>query len=1474
MTRMLSSKRPDEGKTSPAGRGLGAKGHHETNGSAAEEAAEWLPAARGRVPFSMPKIHDNGIRGAGMLAAEAHARAAAMEIEVTQIGSALGLHRGDWQVSVDEEAERRLAPRGASGLVDAGVVYLRPSTFDARTQRGRYVLAHELTHLAQARNRSGANRGLATRLAAEAEAADIGAAYAKGAPVTRPTAALGPGPAADNDIDALAKAREETLLASPMRTTMKVRMDQLHFIPERGSRWVPGVDRAKQMLAAAMWHLVGEAAYRPDLVVRFAEHVVTDDLLHRGVKAVGFAGVPEGGRAEPFSLWSSIPAMLVRWLQDKNNKAPPIVLDKERIRVILAGAHAEEAWDLLQSGLPQWYTKRIFVHVMAHHRGLLQAFVDAMQGQSSTAAHDQRRGAAIDALDRATLPGAEVVEAIRKDRRLVDTPVYRALWQLPPLGARMPMGSLEPVGENRKPDETLMIELLRDLEASPGFIAAARKPEGHEARKKILENFAFRMKVKHVDLEGEDQLTDGLAMATKPPLPSNLVSYPALNQQHFEVQAGSDVKFAMQLFFDSLQESAFTLYDYQWNLLRVPEYKIENLAATASSKDATDAPGLSDALGARLDRDSRYAEADRKLAAQSVGELVAELGRPGIGATSLVTANAILRMAGTVITTGFEGLAEHGWERTITFQESGLYVVRGIASPWRVKNAVIQRGPSVAWIPVWVTAPDVIARNRIDAELAPTFERLRALQKELFERTRSISPAEEEALRIEYTELRESVYGDATHVLIPERDSLQRRLEDIRNPKSGAAEPAPGEGEAIQKRLDEIADILKRRDAWRKALGPSASLERPVRITATLVSDKASAPLRLLLEAHERPRDGGKFYYTVFDWTTKKDTSIDATGEGLTREDAIVDATKRLLESDEQYARGHCTVYIPPRDALTDGGVGATRTIRVEKDLKALAMETIQNVTLALSVAIVAAATLTGNPAALTLLVPISVVGAIPSAYRLADRAALGTLRANDLNMWMDVVNVLSAPLGAVRAATALRLIRVPTRSGVALMIFGFGLDGLGYGLMAAQVTTQISEISADPSLSEGQRRAKIMEILGAQLLNAGLSVGGDLVEAGKVGQRKRMAGPAADAPVGPRHDPALERVLKAGTREDIPIYKGTSVRGKELGPQGVAVVPEYDPFGIIEGIHVVAGPNATSADIQAHVDTAKMFLEYRGFWGRLRHMKHHAEALAGRRSDKDPGSAAYASRAMEARAEILKHEALVQKNLEALEDPGLGQARKAEIKAELEGLEKAIASHEKNLDNLDEGLGFVAMEGHGARSPGAFDKNAYKADRTFVMDFFKNVVPHLGDNFEVVEPALGEHAREKGHYNCFAYTVGKKVRVLPGPKGESKFAPVNAIYKDKGFRLAQEGDPSVPGRRVTPETGPFDFGVSPGVTKVVVFGVVSADGTIEFKHAAIQRPDGTWLSKLGDYQVIRHATPYAVSGGAYGRPVAIYEKP
>jgi hypothetical protein len=44
--------------------------------------------------------------------------------------------------------------------------------------------------------------------------------------------------------------------------------------------------------------------------------------------------------------------------------------------------------------------------------------------------------------------------------------------------------------------------------------------------------------------------------------------------------------------------------------------------------------------------------------------------------------------------------------------------------------------------------------------------------------------------------------------------------------------------------------------------------------------------------------------------------------------------------------------------------------------------------------------------------------------------------------------------------------------------------------------------------------------------------------------------------------------------------------------------------------------------------------------------------------------------------------------------------------------------------------------------------------------------------------------------------------------------------------------------------------------------------------HAAKQESDGIWSSKLGEYEDIRHSTPHAVSGPAYGQVMHYMRRP
>ncbi|WP_170229893.1 eCIS core domain-containing protein [Polyangium fumosum] len=1226
---------------------------------------------------------------------------AAMPREIQTLASAFGIEPGGVKVRADGEAQRQLESRGARGLVDSGVVYLHPTKVDPRTDTGRYVLAHELAHLAQARNAAPVGgAGPRARLAAEAEAAQLGQAHARGAAVSRPLAPLGPGPAADNDA---VTGDVEDLLAEPMLTSMKVRIEGLYFTPEPGSRWLAGPNKQLQMTAAALWHLVGKKRYSPRLAVEAYQA-----LRQEGFSVVGMqAETPVAQLAPPFALYKSIPQKLVKWLLARGIE---LALEEERVAYILAVDDARGAWEKLRYALafPPWYTESIFLRVILSHRGLLRDFIDARKpGLVNQKRLAGRMSRTQDAIRDTLLLPAYAVDGIRQDPGLVDEPAYRALWRMPPVRP-LASGVYEPAPANSVPDEYLAAELLLDIERAPKLAVEALDVDNHEVRKKLLLDFALRMKVRLVDAEGEDHLLDGPVKATMPPLPSSLMSYPALDQQFFDLPEGSDATFFMQLHISSLMESATTFFNYEWQLLEVPENDIKKLAQTALDLEAKgEAPGMGAVLWQRLGRDMDDNAVDIQRALQA---LIFDIGVPGIGAATLVSLNAILRPIGTFVRAGIQTLAEPSYAHALPFKKSGLYIVRCIASPMAVEGRVIERAPSVAWMPVWVRPSAEMSKLRVDADVRAMFEeegRFQDLHKELFSNDKSMAPETRMALLSEFEDIRQTLHGDALPVLFRERAMLDRRLTELQSRKTDETSatdskpdaPAPDskEIEALTQRIADIDEILMLRQARLLGLeseNEGASLEPPVRLTAALVG-RNGVTHRLLLEAVERPADGDQLVYAVLDSTTKKSSfAVGAPREN--REDAIVDAATKLLESDHGYGRGSCTLYIPPYMAGEFGGAGTTRTIRIEKDLSALTLESIENITLAISVATVAAAPFLAPGVMLSIMIPVGVVGAIPSAYRLADRAALGTLRANDLSMWMDVINVLSAPVGAVRAAASLKLIPVSAGGQLGLMIFGFGLDGLSVAVAGADLYAQIKTISEDELLPDSIRRAQIMELLGSHLLNLGIAAGHHLVMEGK--NAKARGGEQAPHVPGRRADPTVHSLLKMATGREIPVYRSESV-----GPLDAMAVPEFDAYGLIRDIYVVAGVRADTKMIVGHAVAAKMLLRYMGLSGRVRHAINRAGALlSGKPDPKDPGSQPWRSQAFYSAMELAKLAHLIQSyshEIRGNESTGkkFDAAQEEKHNKLLEDLRAQVREHEEKLTNFEAGPDFVAAKFDGS---------------------------------------------------------------------------------------------------------------------------------------------------------------------------------
>jgi hypothetical protein len=103
---------------------------------------------------------------------------------VAPAAAALGLG-DDVPVHLDGEAAERTAVRGAPALASEGAVYLDPARFDPDSRAGRYLVAHELVHVAQSRL-----GGSASVDDAEAEADAAARNYVGGGTLDRPRVPL------------------------------------------------------------------------------------------------------------------------------------------------------------------------------------------------------------------------------------------------------------------------------------------------------------------------------------------------------------------------------------------------------------------------------------------------------------------------------------------------------------------------------------------------------------------------------------------------------------------------------------------------------------------------------------------------------------------------------------------------------------------------------------------------------------------------------------------------------------------------------------------------------------------------------------------------------------------------------------------------------------------------------------------------------------------------------------------------------------------------------------------------------------------------------------------------------------------------------------------------------------------------------------------------------------------------------------
>ncbi len=351
-------------------------------------------------------------------------------------------------------------------------------------------------------------------------------------------------------------------------------------------------------------------------------------------------------------------------------------------------------------------------------------------------------------------------------------------------------------------------------------------------------------------------------------------------------------------------------------------------------------------------------------------------------------------------------------------------------------------------------------------------------------------------------------------------------------------------------------------------------------------------------------------------------------------------------------------------------------------------MEAIGNVATALSIAAVAAAPFTGG-ASLLLMVPLGVVGAIPSAYRLADRASAHTLRL-DLAAATDLVNIVGGAAGFGQMAARARLVRL----GGACLIVGFGTDGLGMALAGAQFVEQAARI--DPNAPPGVRRAMLMELVAHQLLNLGLQIGGELL--GRAQMARMHAGQGALEMHLPRASAALHQALGQNLRDSHGHGRGGEVPIFELDTPGRVVELAYqiDGYGLVRDVHLRVGKDATAADLAPLASAARACQRIEGVQGLIRRLIDRLNAwLSGQPHVK------IGSRAWEAKLAL---EGLPQAMRSLHDRVRSRQLDEAGVDRQLAQIRRDLAGHEQALTEMEQGGRFIALrepEGQAALAAG-----------------------------------------------------------------------------------------------------------------------------------------------------------------------------
>ena len=853
--------------------------------------------------------------------------------------------------------------------------------------------------------------------------------------------------------------KEGEALPDPVpNCTLSVTMHGLNFVPVEDSYYVLG-PKTPQAVAVAVKRLTGENY--SDTLARAVYANITGQQVAGLGSLLGEATA--GEVMTNFSVLIRESLILVNAIKQQGVE---VLLSANQQDILDMGLAASNAWrDInvpmvaaqISYRFPAWYSENIFIQQMAERRRLLRAYYDAYN-QFMADHSASSRLLIIDVLDEISQElstASTLLELIRADAALVPLDGYGLLWPNTrpaptPAGSTSPQPPPAPqmAAANQAPDTDSANVFLSFTNTQAHLSQQARRDS--TSRRELLNRFA-RFYNRTGLSTGDQTLTDTPTTANADPLPARLTVSPTLSgPMAVEGSLSADYRFIMDLNFPDVY-TALGIYNYDWNYVRIPDDQIGN--QTTIDESSWEDPSMGAVAANRFGRAANYASED-------VATVFRDLGPAGIFAANLVTANAILRFIGTGFRLLAEALTMPRSETLIQFPEPGVYMVRCRSVAQLGDNAELIRVPSVVYQPVMVVDPTSLVERRTtedaNARQRDT-ERMEELRRMLAEPACHENEAE---LRRELDMLERSLSTVGGSLSVQEQqltEYLQR------------TDLTPEQYRQASDQLDRLRRIITLRNDRSDDRNMSAA--EP--LTASFISDEGQS-IRLTMEALPIIENGSTTGYWVSDLTTPN--SSQNTGSSTNRADAILAAVVSILSGHGGYGRGYVSVNID----------GVTYTRRIAASLGNLFMEAIENVTTALSIAAVVAAPFTGG-ASLVLLLPIGAVGAIPSGYRLINRAMDDTLHM-DMATIMDIVNIVGSVAGLAQVATPLRMVRL-TR---VVYIIGLGADAAGILMVPVGIISQIADLEGQ-GLSPGEKAARIMQIMGNALLNVGVMLGASL---------------------------------------------------------------------------------------------------------------------------------------------------------------------------------------------------------------------------------------------------------------------------------------------------------------------------------------------------------------------------------------------